>query len=419
MNDTTDIKVLPKIVSVDDHVVEPAHLFTTWLPAKYRERGPRIERKLVAGTRMVGTGGYELDLSDDGAPADCWIYDDQIVYVHKSHVVIPKTAIADGDIQRFDKSKMDLQCITYDDMWPGCIEPKARIADLAACGVDASLGFPTMPRFCGQVFLEAKDRELALACVKAYNDWMVEEWCGDSDGHLVPLCLVPLWDPQLAADEIRRNAARGVRALSFSEIPVHLGLPSIHSGHWDPMFEACDETMTTVCMHIGSSSKMPITSADAPTAVTATLTFNNAMASMSDFLFSGLFPKYPNLRVAYSEGQIGWIPYVLERADDVWETHDGWMHTRTFVPEPPSTYYKDHVFGCFFRDYHGVKSLDEIGVDNVTFETDYPHTDTTWPHTLTYVDKMMGHLPDDILYKILRGNALRMLSLNDDLTVSN
>jgi predicted TIM-barrel fold metal-dependent hydrolase len=125
------------------------------------------------------------------------------------------------------------------------------------------------------------------------------------------------------------------------------------------------------------------------------------------------------LRVAYSEGQIGWIPYVLERADDVWETHDGWMHTRRRVPEPPSTYYYDQVFGCFFRDRHGLKSIYEIGVNNVTYETDYPHTDTTWPHTMEWVEKMMVGIPDEIVYKILRGNALRMLGLNEDLKVVN
>ena len=216
---------------------------------------------------------------------------------------------------------------------------------------------------------------------KAYNDWMVDEWCGDSDGHLIPLasCRCGIRSSRPPRSAATPPAACG--RVAFSEIPPALGLPSIHSGHWDPMFEACNETMTTVCMHIGSSSKMPTTSADAPIAVTATLTFNNAMASLADYLFSGLFVKYPNLRVAYSEGQIGWLPYVLERADDVWETHDGWMHTRQRVPEPPSTYYHDHVFGCFFRDNHGLKSLYEIGVNNVTYETDYPHTDTTWPHT--------------------------------------
>ena len=107
--------------------------------------------------------------------------------------------------------------------------------------IEAALCFPTFPRFCGQTFTEAKDKELGLLCVKAYNDWMVEEWCGDSGGRLIPLCLIPLWDAELAAAEVRRNAERGVRAVCFSEIPPFLGLPSVHDPdhYWDPFFRAC------------------------------------------------------------------------------------------------------------------------------------------------------------------------------------
>ena len=131
--------------------------------------------------------------------------------------------------------------------------------------VEASLCFPTFPRFCGQTFTEAKDRELGLACVQAYNDWMVEEWCGDSDGRLIPLIIIPLWDAELAAAEVRRNAERGVHAVCFSEIPPHLGLPSIHSGYWDPFFAGVrGDRAPSIYMHIGSSSQMPATSADAP-----------------------------------------------------------------------------------------------------------------------------------------------------------
>ncbi len=139
-----------------------------------------------------------------------------------------------------------------------------------------------MPRFCGQTFAEAKDRELALACVKAYNDFMIEEWCGDSNGALIPLIIIPLWDAELAAEEVRRNAERGCRAVCFSEIPPNLGLPSIHTGYWDPFFQTCQDTETVVCMHIGSSSKMPAASPDAPPAVAASLSFNNAIASLSE-----------------------------------------------------------------------------------------------------------------------------------------
>ena len=113
-----------------------------------------------------------------------------------------------------------------------------------------------------------------------------------------------------------------------------------------------------------------------------------------------------------SEGQIGWLPYILERVDDVWREHRAWGGVKDLIPEPPSTYYFRQVYGCFFRDNHGLESLHRVGVDNITFETDYPHTDTTWPHTLEVATQMMGHLPADVQYKILRGNAIRMLHLD-------
>jgi predicted TIM-barrel fold metal-dependent hydrolase len=391
----------PKIVSVDDHVVEPAHVWERWLPAKHRDKAPRVERRGIGTMRHVGGGTYEQTFDPDGPQADCWVYED-LVYIHKRHVA------AVG----FDRDEMTMSPMTYDEMRPGCYDPKARVDDMELNWVEASLSFPSFPRFCGQTFLEAKDRELAEACVYAYNDWMVDEWCGDSGGRLIPLPIIPLWDAELAAAEVRRNAARGARAVCFSEIPAVLGLPSIHTGDWDPFFAACAETRTVVCMHIGSSSKMPATSADAPVAVAATLSFGNAMSSLTDFLFSGVLVRFPDLKLAYSEGQIGWIPYILERADDVWLEHRAWGGVRDIVPEPPSTYYYRQVFGCFFRDRHGIESLQSVGVDNTTFETDYPHTDSTWPHTKKVAQELMAGLPDDVVHKLVRGNAIRMLELD-------
>ncbi len=392
---------LPKIISVDDHIVEPPHLWNAWLPKAFRERGPRVERRGIGEMEHIGGGNYRQTFDPDGLQADCWLYED-LVYINKRHVASVG----------FARDDMTMSPITYDEMRPGCYEPKARLADMDLNWVEASLCFPTFPRFCGQTFAEGKDKELGLACLKAYNDWMIEEWCADSGGRLIPLCLIPMWDANLAADEVRRNAARGCHAVCFSEIPTHLGLPSIHTGFWDPFFAACAETNTVVCMHIGSSSRMPAASPDSPPAVNVTLSFNNSMASLSDFLFSGVLVRYPELKLAYSEGQIGWLPYILERADDVWVEHRAWGGVRDLVPEPPSTYYYRQVYGCFFRDRHGLESLDRVGVDNVTFETDYPHTDSTWPDTKAVAEKMFTGLDDETVYKIVRGNAIRMLSLD-------
>ena len=144
-------------------------------------------------------------------------------------------------------------------MRKGCYDPTARLADMDEGRIERSLCFPNYPRFAGQLFSEAKDKELALACVEAYNDWMIEEWCGDSGGRLIPLGIVPLWDPQLAAAEVRRNAARGQKAITFTELPANLGLPSIHDRAATGIrcSPACDETATVICMHIGSGSRDP------------------------------------------------------------------------------------------------------------------------------------------------------------------
>ncbi len=403
---------LPKIISVDDHVVEPPHLWQDRLPVRLRDKGPRVERARWGEFRLDVGASYKQEMTDDGTWGDYWLYEDRLTYVHKRHVAIPLDATPGGDVNRFDRTKMFIGAMTYDEMRPGCYEPKARVDDLSLAWVDGSLAFPTFPRFCGQTFMEGTDKELGLACVQAYNDWMIDEWCGDSGGHLIPLCLIPLWDVDLAVAEVHRNAARGARAICFSEIPTHLGLPSIHTGYWDPLFAVCEDTSTVLCMHIGSSSKMPAASPDAPPSTDIMLSFNNSMASLADYMFSGVLVRYPRLKLAYSEGQIGWIPYALERADNTWEYHSNWTKAKETIPEPPSTYYRGRIFGCFTNDVHGIESIEAVGEDNVCFETDYPHTDTTWPFSRDEVEKMTASLTDEQRYKVVRGNAIRMLDLD-------
>jgi len=396
---------LPKIISVDDHVLEPAHVFTDRLPAKFKDVGPRVERHPVAEMSFVGGKfSYKMGQSaEDGPLADWWCYEDN---------AIPQTRLSAA--VGVPREEVTVTPITYEDMRPGCYDQKARLEDMDVNWTEAQMCFPSMPRFCGQVFTEMKDRELGAACITAYNDWMVEEWCGGTNGRLIPLCVIPLWDADLAAAEVRRNAARGVHAVCFSEIPPFLGLPSIHSGYWDPLFDACNETDTVVNMHIGSSSKMPSTSPDAPPSVGSTMTFTNCMMSMVDFMMSGVLVRFPRLKLAYAEGQLGWIPYILERADKVWEHNRGWADTSDTVPEPPSTYYYRQIYACFFDDETGLMPglIDKVGIDNIVFETDYPHSDSTWPHTKEVASKLMGHLDPAITRKLVRGNAIEMLSLD-------
>ena len=304
-----------------------------------------------------------------------------------------------------------MDAVGFDEMRPGCWQPAERLKDMTANHIEASMCFPNYPRFAGQIFLRASDKEVALLCVKAYNDFMVDEWCAGSGGRLVPVCIVPLWDVDLAVAEVNRNAARGVKAVAFSECPAWLGLPSIHSGYWDPFFAACADTATVVSMHIGSGTRTTQTSSDAPTAVGATSIFMNSAASMIDFLLSPVLMKFPTLKLFYAEAQIGWIPFVLDRIDDVWETHR-WSLGDAASPEPPSTYYYRQVASCFFKDPVGLKLLDEVGRDNIMFETDYPHQDGTFPNTLTVAEKLFGDLDQAMVNKIARNNAIDWFGLD-------
>ncbi len=395
---------LPKIISVDDHVVEPPNVWTDRLPSKYADIGPRIVRRPAKEISFIGGKFTAIigDEGDDGPIADWWLYEDLV-----RPLVRVDSAVG------VDRDDVTMRGVTYEEMRPGSYRVEDRLADMDANWTEAQLLFPTFPRFCGQTFMEAKDKDLSLLCVQAYNDWMVDEWCAAAPGRLIPLAIIPLWDPQLAAEEIRRVAAKGVRNVCFSEIPPYLGLPSIHTDHWDPFLAACEECNFAIHMHIGSSSKMPSTSADAPPLVGSTLTFINSALSMIDWIMSGVFVRFPGLDVAYAEGQLGWIPYVLDRADKVWEENRGWGGVADKVLEPPSHVFRKHIYPCFFDDPYGLQMLDAIGVDRVVYESDYPHSDSTWPNTRKVAESQMTHLSDEVVEKLVRGNAIRLLRLDE------
>jgi predicted TIM-barrel fold metal-dependent hydrolase len=204
-----------------------------------------------------------------------------------------------------------------------------------------------------------------------------------------------------------------VRAVSFSEMPSNLGLPSIHDAgrYWDPVFKACDETGTVICMHIGSSSGFNTTSADAPASVMIALTNMNSQMAMADWLLSGVLARFPQLKIAFSESQIGWMPFMFERVDNIFAKGSGTAMLDPVITKPPSEYVPGRVYGCFFEDDFGITVRDSIGIDQITFETDYPHQDTTWPDTMAYAQRAMAGLTDDEIYKIARGNAITMLDL--------
>jgi predicted TIM-barrel fold metal-dependent hydrolase len=209
---------------------------------------------------------------------------------------------------------------------------------------------------------------------------------------------------------VRRCAAKGSYAVSFSENPSKLGFASIHSGAWDVLFQACEVTGTVVTMHIGSSSTLPSTSPDAPLAVSMSLSSQNAEGSLCDWIFSGTLDRFPGLTIVYAESQVGWMPYLLERMDLVWK---GDVGGGARLPNPPSSYVRGRVYGCLFDDQHGLLSRNEVGLDQIVFETDYPHTDGTWPNSLAVAHRLCAgaDMTAPEVYKFVRGNAIRAFGL--------
>ncbi|MGD9794530.1 MAG: amidohydrolase family protein [Acidimicrobiia bacterium] len=392
---------IPRIISVDDHVIEPPDVWTKRLPAEFADRAPRMER-VVGGTRKTKrTLVFKVGGGDE--VADCWLYEG-------TYYPIVSGLVASGQ----NRDKLTNAAVTIEEMLPACYDQAARLEAMDRNHTDASLCFPTFPRFCGQTFLEAQDKDLALACVRAYNDWMIDEWCGGAGrGRLIPLTLIPLWDVELAVAEVYRCAAKGSYAIAFSESPPSLDLPSIHSGYWDPLWAACQETGTSVNMHIGSSSTFPSTGPDSPMLTSTALVHEGSHRALVDWLCSGVLGRYPELRIALSEGQVGWIPFVLERLDYNFETHKG--YARGSLTELPSTHYKNRVFGCVVDDRTGLRMRDVVGMDQMMYEVDFPHGDSPWPNNKQMLEKLAhdSGLNDEELYKLARGNAINFYRLRE------
>ena len=209
---------------------------------------------------------------------------------------------------------------------------------------------------------------------------------------------------------MRRCAAKGSHAIAFSENPSKLGLPSMYTGEWDVLWQACVETDTSVSMHIGSSSSMPTTSPDAPLATSMSLYAQNAQGSLCDWVFSGTLQRFPELTIAYAESQVGWMPFQMERMDAVWRDGRGGVDDVTVAP---SEQVRGRVYGCVFDDLTGLVNRDAVGLEHILFETDYPHSDGTFPHSRKIAHELFvaAGMDAEACYKVLRGNAIEAYGL--------
>ncbi|EFC79373.1 amidohydrolase family protein [Parafrankia sp. EUN1f] len=368
------------LISVDDHLVEPPDMFEGRLPARFADVAPRVRRL------------------DDGS--DVWTFNGS---------VIPNIGL--NAVAGRPKEEYGVEPTAFDEMRPGCFDIHERVKDMSAGGVLGSMCFPSFPGFSARVFSAADDKDLALAVVRAYNDWHIDEWCGAYPGRFIPMALPILWDPELAAAEVRRVAAKGCHSITFTENPATLGLPSFHDEHWDPLWQALVDEGVVLSIHLGSSGKLSVTAADAPVDVMITLQPMNICQAAADLLWSRVIKKFPGIRIALSEGGTGWIPYFLDRIDRTYDMHHLWTG-QDFGGKLPSEVFREHFLTCFIADPVGIRLRDMIGLDNIAWECDYPHSDSSWPNAGEELAAVAADVPDDELNKITFENAMRWYSFD-------
>jgi predicted TIM-barrel fold metal-dependent hydrolase len=368
------------LVSVDDHLVEPPDMFDGRLPAKFVDAAPKVIRR------------------EDGS--DVWTF---------NGAIIPNVGL--NAVAGRPKEEYGVEPTAFDEMRPGCYDIHERIKDMNAGGLLASMNFPSFPGFSGRLFAAAEDKELALAVVQAYNDWHIEEWCGTYPGRMIPMALPVLWDPELAAAELRRVAKKGCHSITFTENPATLGYRSFHDDSWDPLWRAAVDENVVISVHLGSSGQLAVTAPDAPVDVMITLQPMNICQAAADLLWSRVLKQFPDIRFALSEGGTGWIPYFMDRLDRTYDMHRAWTG-QDFGDRLPSEVFREHFLTCFIADPVGVQLRNMIGIDSIAWECDYPHSDSSWPDAAEELEKVMAGVPDDEVNKITWENACRWYSFD-------
>jgi len=362
------------MISVDDHLVEPPDMFEGRLESRFADRAPRV---------VENSRGHQL-----------WEFDG------RRYSQVGMNAVAGRRPEC-----VTLEPTRFEDMRRGCWDVDARIHDMDINGVWASLNFPSqITGFCGAVFSSASDPELGLAVTRAWNDWLFEAWWQPHPDRIIPCGITFLADPEQGAAEIRRNAARGFRSVTLPERPHRIGLPSLFSGYWDPVVAACEDTDTVISLHVGSSG-MPDMPADGPlVALGATLFGQMSLSACAEWLWSGLPVRFPRIRIAMSEGGIGWVAMLLDRLDNIVERSG---YGRGYDPGGllPAEVLARNFWFCTIDDPSTIDTRHRIGVDHIMVEVDYPHGDSTWPDTQSVIERCWGHLPDEDLRRLTHRNA--------------
>jgi predicted TIM-barrel fold metal-dependent hydrolase len=364
------------LVSIDDHVVEPPDLFDRHVPARWRDQAPRL---------VTNEHGHQQ-----------WEFQGASVGMMGLNAVMGWP----GEEWGMDPSSLA-------EMRPGSYDVHERIRDMNVNGVLGTMCFPTFPGFSASHLTRGRN-EVAHVMVQAYNDWHLDELAAAYPGRIHPLGILPTWDTHLMVAEIERLAARGCHAVAMPEQPHVEGLPSYHDhGFWGPVFAALVDNRTVMCLHIGPGFQALRVAPDAPVDNLIILTTQVSVLAAQDLLWGPAFRAHPGLKVAFSEGGIGWIPFYLDRCDRHF-TNQTWLH-HEFGGKLPSEVWQEHSLACYTTDPTALLARHRIGIDNIAWECDYPHGDAYWPDAPEKVLAELQHVGanDDEINKITWQNTCR------------
>jgi predicted TIM-barrel fold metal-dependent hydrolase len=364
------------IISVDDHLVEPPGMFEGRLPRRFQDLAPKIVETVE---------GHEV-----------WEFDGQLYFQVGLNAVVGRK-----------REDWKVEPTRFEEMRPGCYEIEARVRDMDINGVWGSVNFPSqITGFCGRVFSQCSDPELGLAVTRAWNDWFAEEWYAPYPERIVPMGITYLGDPEQGADEIRRNADRGFVAVTLPEQPHRVDMPNLFSGWWDPIIAACAETGTVICLHVGSTGVADMPPGSPMVPLGATLFGQLSLAACAEWLWSGYPVKHPELKVAMSEGGIGWVAMLHDRLENIVD-RSGYGDYFPGEVRPADVLHRNFWF-CTIDDPSTIATRHTVGVDHIMFETDYPHGDGTWPDSQAVFAKFYGELPADEVAMISHENAAKL-----------
>jgi predicted TIM-barrel fold metal-dependent hydrolase len=380
------------IIDADTHVTESPDLWTSRAPASMRDRVPNVVT------------------SDNGTQR--W-------------VLAGRTLASVGMTATAGRGTFKHPPRNYDQMHPGAYDAKARLKYMDQMGIWAMVMYPNVGGFGAQQFLKLNDPELMLTCVRIYNDWQTE-WAAADSRRLLPITSIPFWDVDAAVTEVQRCAAMGHKGILFTGEPQYYGKPLLGDHHWDKLWNVAVECDLPISFHIGSGdmqeglAKARVETYGKMAAFTelaVDIFLHNAL-QLNDLLMSGVLARHPKIKFVSVESGIGWIPFALEAMDYQFMGNS----VREEHPEYdllPSEYFARNVYACYwFEQTAPTRLIDKIGVDNVLFETDFPHPTSLYgEEVFARIKSGLSDVDESVRRKILWGNSQKLYKVSEPTAV--